>query len=157
MSKETDERSTPAELFRPLDEIFHFTLDPCATAENAKCSRFFTIADDGLSKSWLGETAFCNPPFSRGEIQRWIFKAHYMSTQCRTVMLLKVDPSTRWFQRVWEFGDFIYFPARRFKFGPHDQVADFPICIVGFGFDSWMIELTILERKLFGGRAMWIP
>lgn len=155
--KETDERSTPMELFGPLDAIFHFNLDPCATAENAKCPKYFDIASDGLSLDWLCTTVFCNPPFSRGQVAKWIRKAADSTPAAQTVMLLKVDPSTKWFQLVWQFGDFIYFPARRFAFGPHGQVADFPICLVGFGYTTWDLELRSLERLLFGGRAIWIP
>ena len=53
-SKQTDEWSTPQELFDNLDKEFNFDLDPCATKENAKCSLFYTKEQDGLSKSWGG-------------------------------------------------------------------------------------------------------
>jgi len=51
-SSATDEWATPQLLFDELDRIFGgFTLDPCATPENAKCRRFFTRSDDGLIQS----------------------------------------------------------------------------------------------------------
>ena len=34
--------ATPPEVFDPLHREFGFTLDPCATAESAKCATFFT-------------------------------------------------------------------------------------------------------------------
>jgi hypothetical protein len=48
-SSASDEWETPQEFFDALDEIFHFTLDVCATPENAKCPRYFTKAEDGLA------------------------------------------------------------------------------------------------------------
>ena len=41
-SSKTVEWSTPQEVFEELDKEFDFTLDPCATDENAKCDRYFT-------------------------------------------------------------------------------------------------------------------
>ena len=50
----SDEWSTPQELFDVLDAEFHFTLDPCASADNAKCEKYFTASDDGLKMDWGG-------------------------------------------------------------------------------------------------------
>ena len=47
-SSNTDEWPTPQKLFDTLDATFHFTLDPCATPENAKCAKFYTKEQDGL-------------------------------------------------------------------------------------------------------------
>lgn len=48
------EWATPPEFFKALDAEFHFTLDVCATAENAKCRNYFTEEQDGLAQSWGG-------------------------------------------------------------------------------------------------------
>jgi site-specific DNA-methyltransferase (adenine-specific) len=53
-SSRSQEWTTPKELFDPLNEIFKFTLDACATRENAKCKRYFTKAEDGLKQKWIG-------------------------------------------------------------------------------------------------------
>jgi phage N-6-adenine-methyltransferase len=66
--------ATPPEVFDPLHAEFQFTLDPCATPESAKCPRFYTEADDGLSRSWAGERVFMNPPYGR-EVYAWTKKA----------------------------------------------------------------------------------
>lgn len=73
-SSQTNEWATPQDFFDKLNNEFHFTLDPCATKENAKCSKFYTQADDGLSKSWDNEIVWCNPPYGR-EIGKWVKKA----------------------------------------------------------------------------------
>ena len=40
--KWTDEWPTPRDFFAKLDRRYRFTLDPCATAENATCPVYFT-------------------------------------------------------------------------------------------------------------------
>lgn len=53
-SSKTDLWATPQSFFEELNKEFQFTLDPCATAENAKCRTFYTKDDDGLKKDWGG-------------------------------------------------------------------------------------------------------
>lgn len=54
MSSKSNEWETPQDLFNLLDAEFHFNLDPCATDKNHKCDKYYTIADDGISKNWGG-------------------------------------------------------------------------------------------------------
>lgn len=75
MSSNTDEWSTPQQLFDQLDEEFHFTLDPCSTDENAKCEKHYTKEQDGLKQDWTGEKVFCNPPYGR-QMKLWIEKCY---------------------------------------------------------------------------------
>ena len=53
-SSNSDEWSTPQDVFDILDQEFRFTLDPCASESNHKCERYFTKDDDGLSMDWGG-------------------------------------------------------------------------------------------------------
>ena len=71
----TNEWATPQAFFDELNKEFTFTLDPCATPQNAKCARYFTKEIDGLAQSWRGETVFCNPPYGR-DLAKWVAKAH---------------------------------------------------------------------------------
>ena len=129
----SDEWSTPQAVFDKLDDEFHFTLDPCATEENAKCKNFYTMSDDGLLPSWGGQRVFCNPPYSN--IQGWVQKAYYESQKDNTivVMLIPARTDTRWFH------DYIYHKAEvrflkgRLKFGDAKYNAPFPSMIVVFG------------------------
>ena len=57
--------ATPLDLFQKLDAEFHFDLDVCATAENAKCRKFYSPRDNGLRQLWRG-TCWLNPPYGRG-------------------------------------------------------------------------------------------
>lgn len=72
-SSKTDEWATPQEFFNNLDDEFHFTVDVCATEENAKCDKYYTRQDDGLAQDWNGEVVWCNPPYGR-EMPNWIKK-----------------------------------------------------------------------------------
>ena len=76
LSSKSQEWRTPRSFFENLDREFHFVLDAAATAENAKCERYFTPETDGLSQSWnVGGSVFCNPPYGR-EIGKWVEKAY---------------------------------------------------------------------------------
>ncbi len=54
-SSNTDLWATPQDFFDKLNEEFHFNLDPCALPENAKCTKYFTPAEDGLKQNWGGQ------------------------------------------------------------------------------------------------------
>lgn len=64
-SSRTDMWETPQDFFDELNSEFHFTLDVCAVPENAKCEKFYTPDDDGLSQPWDG-VVWCNPPIWKG-------------------------------------------------------------------------------------------
>jgi hypothetical protein len=49
-SSKTVEWATPQDFFDKLDAEFHFTVDLCATPENAECAAFFSRADNGLGR-----------------------------------------------------------------------------------------------------------
>jgi phage N-6-adenine-methyltransferase len=131
-SSASDEWATPQLLFDELDQIFGgFTLDPCATPENAKCSCFFTRADDGLLKSWTGKV-FMNPPYGR-QIGRWVRKAWEESLGGTLVVcLLPARVDTRWWHEFARKGH-VHFLRGRLKFGSARNSAPFPSAIVTFG------------------------
>lgn len=138
-SSATDEWSTPQNLFDQLNAIYQFTLDVCATPENAKCNRFYTEADNGLLQPWRGRV-WCNPPYGR-EIGKWVQCAVTATEQWgpigRTadvvVMLLPARTDTRWWHEyVIPYGQ-ITFLRGRLKFGGAKTSAPFPSAIVVFG------------------------
>ena len=51
-SSKNNEWTTPIDFYNKLNNEFNFTLDPCCTKDNAKCKKFYTKNDDGLSKDW---------------------------------------------------------------------------------------------------------
>ena len=129
-SSSTDLWSTPQDTFDDLNSKFKFTLDPCATHENAKCRKHFTKKEDGLSQSWDGERVFMNPPYGK-EIGKWVKKASEQKNGF-VVCLLPARTDTKWFH------DFIYGKAEvqflkgRLKFGGSKNSAPFPSMIAIF-------------------------
>lgn len=94
-SKKSDEWSTPAEVFRPLDAEFQFTLDVAATERNAKCSRYFTREIDGLGEDWSQDICWMNPPYS--QVGVWMEKAYLTSLNgAEVVCLVPSRTDTRW-------------------------------------------------------------
>lgn len=69
---------TPQEFFDKLNREFDFTLDACATPENAKCINFYSPEQDGLSMPWNGRV-WCNPPYGR-QVGQWVKKSVYERT-----------------------------------------------------------------------------
>jgi site-specific DNA-methyltransferase (adenine-specific) len=133
-----DDWETPQSFFDELDREFHFTLDPCATAENSKCTRFFTETDDGLLQSWGGETVFCNPPYGRDSTGKWMKKAYEESQKPMTtvVCLVPARTDTKWFHDYVLGKAEIRFVKGRLKFGGSGQSAPFPSMIVVYGSES---------------------
>ncbi len=72
-SSKTDMWATPQYFFDKWNLEFNFTIDVCATSDNAKCKNFFTEATDGLTQEWNG-VVWMNPPYGR-EIGKWVKKA----------------------------------------------------------------------------------
>ena len=48
-SSATDLWSTPQDFFDRYNKIYGFDTDVCANIENAKCDKFYTKEDDGMS------------------------------------------------------------------------------------------------------------
>ena len=137
-SSKTDEWETPQEMFDKLNQRYKFTLDPCATAHSAKCPKYYTKEDNGLSKSWANQSVFINPPYSN--IKEWVAKAHQEATQngATVVMLIPSRTDTKyWHEYIMEGADKIYFVKGRLKFGNGNQIkknaAPFPSAIIVFG------------------------
>lgn len=77
-SSKTDLWSTPQSFFDEWNAKYHFTLDVCATDDNAKCDQYFTCETDGLSQDWTRDVCWMNPPYGR-EIKQWMHKAYQSS------------------------------------------------------------------------------
>jgi hypothetical protein len=116
-----DDRETPPDVYDPLNQEFHFTLDAAASRHNAKCRRYYTLGPsplyiarqlsifpeefvgdtdalgfDGLAHEWgPGERVWVNPPFS--DLEPWVKKATYCGAT--VVMLL---PANRCEQPYWQ-------------------------------------------------------
>ena len=129
-SSKTDLWATPQEFFDKLNFLHQFELDVCATPQNAKCERFFTIEDDGLSQDWRGRV-WMNPPYGR-EIGRWMRKAYESSLAGATVVcLVPARTDTAWWHDYAAKGH-VSFIRGRLKFGDAKNSAPFPNAVVTF-------------------------
>lgn len=112
---------TPDWLFKELNEEFHFDIDLCATKENSKCSMYYSdyLNDVQLHTRYFPEvsrtaslrdliviggktlTCFMNPPYSNPK--PFIEKAWEDSKYCKIIVLVKCDPSTKWWATFWDY------------------------------------------------------
>ena len=130
LSSESNDWATPQQTFNELDNEFNFTLDPCASQENAKCEKYFTKEDDGLSQDWSNEIVFMNPPYGR-EIGKWVEKAYRESLKGAVVVcLIPARTDTKyWHNFIFPYAE-IRFIKGRLKFGGSKNAAPFPSAIV---------------------------
>jgi phage N-6-adenine-methyltransferase len=129
-SSATDLWSTPQDFFDKLNVEFGFNLDVCSTAENAKCSKFYTVADDGLAQPWEG-VCWMNPPYGRA-IGKWMAKALKAAEMGATVVcLVPARTDTRWWHDYASKGEIRFLPGR-LKFGGSKNTAPFPSALIIF-------------------------
>jgi site-specific DNA-methyltransferase (adenine-specific) len=150
MSSNTPEWATPQWLFDALNGVYRFTLDPCSTHANAKCRKHYTREDDGLSRSWAGETVFMNPPYGK-EILSWVYKCLIESKMWGAkpiVALLPARTDTRWFHDYVYGRAEIYFIRGRLKFGDGKGSAPFPsmIAVWGGSDETYQRMMTIISE-----------
>ena len=130
-SSATDDWATPMHLFRQLDYEFGFDVDVCASADNAKCRRFYSKEDDGLAQDWRG-VCWMNPPYG-DTIGRWMQKAYESSQQggATVVCLVPARTDTAWWHD-WAMKGEVRFLRGRLKFGGAKDGAPFPSAVVIF-------------------------
>jgi site-specific DNA-methyltransferase (adenine-specific) len=128
-----DDWGTPEWVFTPLHAEFGFTLDACAVPENAKCPRYYTPADDGISQDWGHETVWMNPPYGR-TIGRWLAKAYEASKAGATVVCLVPGKRTPlwWRTYIKPYASEIRDLDKRIKFVGAKHNAPFDSAVVVF-------------------------
>ena len=135
-SSKNENWETPPQFFQALDSEFHFDLDVCALPENAKCPRYYTPEDDGLSQSWnRGGAVFCNPPYGR-QIGHWVKKAYEEAQKMAwpVVLLIPARTGTSYFHEYILGKAGIRFLRGRVRFlredGSRGDSAPFPSMVV---------------------------
>lgn len=142
LHSESDEFGTPGYIFDPLDDEFHFTIDVAASYKNTKISRYITKEDDALAQDWLtfgcrnGETntaAWCNPPYSRENVARFVAKAKEESDKGLIVaMLLPARTEQSWFHDIVLPHAEVRFIRKRVKHLGGESSARFPSLVAIF-------------------------
>ena len=134
--------ATPAKIFDPLNEVFSFAIDLCASHENAKVPTYIAEVTNLLTVSpdeirlrigiQQGGYAWINPPYqTHGGTGKFIKKAAELCTECGMglVALIPVSTGTKWYREsVFQNFDAVIFPPR-FGFEGAGQNATFDCAI----------------------------
>lgn len=128
----SEEWGTPKGLFDRLNKEFNFTLDICASKENAKCTKYYTKEEDALKQEW-GGVIWMNPPYGR-RIGNWVKKAKETARQGKAtvVCLLPARTDTAWWHDYVMKANEIRLIRGRLRFGDGKGSAPFPSAIVVF-------------------------
>lgn len=142
-----DKWKTPDHIFEHLNNIFKFTLDPCCEIDSAKCSKYFTELENGLIQDWSTDIVFCNPPYSRGNIDLWMEKCFHESLKGATVVaLIPISSSAKWWHRyVIGKADIKYYEGR-IRFVGAEFTAPFSSCLAIYN-SSIIIPESIKQIK----------
>ena len=131
---------TPQWLFDLLDDQYRFSLDACATKENAKCWHYYTQKDNGLKRKWEG-SVWCNPPYGAREIAKWTARAVQQISYkrlARAVFLLPAATDTAWWnETVIGHAKEIRFVDGRVKFVGATGSPRFASVVVIYDHRSW--------------------
>ncbi len=108
---------TPPELFNKLHSLFHFTVDACASPDNALLPKYWTEHEDARCQDWSGDVVYCNPPY--GNIGSFLVKA---PTAKLAVFVLPITAlATQYFSAV--LPSFIAIPPYRLMFIPPNGMS----------------------------------
>ena len=94
---------TPAWLFAPLHRRLGFDLDVAASADNAKCRRFFSVQTSALERAWDARCWWCNPPYGcQPGTAVWVAHARRQVELFgnRGVLLVPIKAETGWWQEL---------------------------------------------------------
>jgi phage N-6-adenine-methyltransferase len=139
--RQRDDWETPPELLAAVIKRYgQFSLDPAATAENAKAPAFFTPVEDGLAQRWFGQV-WLNPPYS--QTRRWMAKC---VAECearnvrRIVALVAARTDTRWFHETLAtpFVEEIVALRGRVRFVGAEHSAPFPSLLLVLAPPPWI-------------------
>lgn len=164
-----DEIGTPDELYRWLDRRFQFDYDPAASRE-LHCTRLYSTPDgtfkecaygeacadpaghehvselDGLNFEWTDRRVYCNPPYSRPLLGQFIDKAILERNAAEIIVLLvKVDTSTAWWERLAAHAHIEYLPRIQYK--GQESPASFQSCIAIIRPDRYSATKKRSRRK----------
>ena len=90
-----DDYETPDEVYDPLNDEFHFTIDVCADEDNHKCEAYYSIEEDGLFYEWSG-VCWLNPPYSN--TKAWLL--HASKQRCTSIALVPNSTENTWFHEI---------------------------------------------------------
>lgn len=157
-AQDTNHWFTPLPLWRQLDAVYRFDLDPCGHMASPVSSVMLERGDmvmtgggiggDGLAVNWSGRSVWLNPPYSTVDLSAFVEKAFHAWGRAKVIVALLPARKTEqpWWQTYVEpFRDtHASFETRflrgRLTFGhpedPHGEHSDqamFPSVLVYLG------------------------
>jgi hypothetical protein len=145
--------STPPHVTAAVLQAFNsecFCLDPASPVPPViPCERWFTVKDDGLRQSWLGDLVWCNPPYGPGHLQKWILKGiaeHEAGRARKLVLLIPARMETAGMRQLRKLGAAMFVLAKRLRFGGTTETAPWASLVAVLG--ASIAELAALERLL---------
>ena len=131
-SSELQTGKTPDDLYKILDNEFHFDFDPCPAFISDQVDQICSLAPfDGLAISWK-RSNYCNPPYNNQKA--WVEKAYNESLKNKIcVLLLPARTDTILFHNfIFKKAREIRFIKGRLRFKQYTNSAPFPSMIVIF-------------------------
>ena len=159
-SSKSDEYETPPWLYNTLHDVFKFTLDPAASAENHKCNKFYVAepGGGGLAGTWEDERVFCNPPYSKhglvSQATDWCEKAVNEPHEIAVLLLPARTDTKLWQDYVFPNASHILFVRGRIKFMVDGEEmstgAPFPSAVVVFPGTMYIADNSFLKLDTLG-------
>jgi len=148
-----DEWGTPQWLFDLLNEEFEFDLDAAATKDNYLAFGYFDKTYNALERDWVHYDnngvgfvrVFLNPPYSAGNIDKFMAKAYVESQKGAVVVcLVPCATDTKWWHNYAMKAQEIRFIKGRVRFVGYDEDGNqiknsptFSSCVVIFDQKLW--------------------
>lgn len=167
----SDKKSTPGDYWRTPPQVIDWvqkefgsiSLDACAKDKTVAVHKVFISEEmDALKVDWWqivtkGSLIWCNPPYSNP--LPWVKKCIEESKQNTVVMLLNLDPSTKWFKLIDEYADLIVpIVGGRISFlnekGEPQKGNSKPQFFAVFSCHNWVEQQwrTVDYKEIFGGK-----
>jgi hypothetical protein len=124
-----------------LDAFGPFDLDPCSDPSRHTPAKRHIVGiedGDGLAEPWSG-VVFCNCPYSRGNLPKWLAKCVAESDECKSIIALvpAAVGSGYWHDLVWPHAWMVGFPRGRLDFGGTDSPSFDSAIIIYGGWDAY--------------------
>lgn len=150
-SNKTDEYTTPGDILqfaREILEVKNFDLDPATMPDNnTKANKFFTKADDGLTKEWVGKI-WINPPFSKNKefIQKAI-DSYHVGRADKIIYLTRSEYRTTWARMLLDNAEYQVIYNGYTRYGGMKNAALFSTVLYTFGVDAEKIREVAAKSK----------
>lgn len=124
---------TPTELIESARKVLGgIDLDPASSAEAnkvVKAKDFYSLADDGLARTWTGRV-WMNPPYAQPLINQFADKlvdAYQAKTVTSAIVLVNNATETAWFRALAEQASAACFPNGRIRFWHPNKPSATPL------------------------------